>query len=232
MKFDIITFGSASKDITIRPKNLTVLRYKRKFAKDQGFVLPVGSKIDVNEIQFNTGGGGTNTAATFSLQGFKTAFCGMVGNDLTGQEIINELKELKINTSLVFKTNKKPTNYSIVILKDGQDRTILAYRGASDLFNKKNIPWQKLKMKWVYLAPLSGLLCDTFENIVDWAYKKKLKIALNPSMQQLSLPKEKLAKIFKKIDMVFLNQEEASFLTKTPFEEEKEVFKKIDEMCP
>ena len=56
MKFDIITFGSASKDITIRPKNLTVLRYKRKFAKDQGFVLPVGSKIDVNEIQFNTGG--------------------------------------------------------------------------------------------------------------------------------------------------------------------------------
>jgi len=29
-----------------------------------------------------------------------------------------------------------------------------------------------------------------------------------------------------------LNQEEASFLTKIPFEQEKNIFKKINEMCP
>ena len=44
-------------------------------------------KIDVDEIMFNSGGGGTNTAATFAKQGFKTAFCGAIGNDIAGKEI-------------------------------------------------------------------------------------------------------------------------------------------------
>src|SRR3989344_8466718 len=238
--FDIITFGSATQDILLKPKHLTMLKYAKQnepaSAEGSGVArevcFPMGSKIDINDMQFNTGGGGTNTATTFALQGFKTAFCGMVGNDIAGQEIIDELKKFKVNISLVFTTKKSITNHSIVILKDEHDRTILAYRGASDLLNKKDIPWQKLKTPWIYIAPLSGLLCDTFEDIVDWAYEKKIhpvksasggvsqdakqfsrvKIAVNPSMQQLSLPKDKLAGILKKIDVVFLNQEEASFL--------------------
>jgi len=243
--FDIITFGSASKDITLKPKNLTVLKYKKEFTLGKGLCLPIGSKIDVEEITFNSGGGGTNTAATFVLQGFKTAFYGMVGKDQSGQEVINELKKLKVDTKFILKTSKKPTNYSIIISQDFQDRTILAYRGASDLLSKKDILWQKIKTKWFYSAPLTGLLClphsesadstagaTLFEDIVNFAHKNKIKIALNPSMQQLCLPKEKLVEVFKKIDVLFLNQEEASFLTKIPFEKEKEIFKKIDEICP
>jgi len=256
--FDIITFGSATKDILVKPKNLTVLKYEKDFSTGKGVCFPMGSKIDIDDIKFNTGGGGTNTAATFSLQGFKTAFCGMVGQDLSGQEIVNELKKLKVNTSFVLKTNKKPTNHSIVISSEGQDRTILAYRGASELMVKRNIPFNKLKTllrpelrtgrdarilreakipvlkaKWIYLAPLSVSLCDNFGDIVNFAFKNKIKIAVNPGIAQLSLPKkEKLEEIFKRINVLFLNQEEASFLTKIPFDNEKEIFKIIDEICP
>src|SRR3989344_6448749 len=107
--FDIITFGSATRDILVRPKNLTLLKYNAGSANGKGvcFPLPLGSKIDIDDIQFNTGGGGTNIAATFSLQGFKTAFCGMVGEDIEGKEIISELKKFKINTSLLQTTGKK-----------------------------------------------------------------------------------------------------------------------------
>jgi sugar/nucleoside kinase (ribokinase family) len=97
--------------------------------------------------------------------------------------------------------------------------------------DKNTIPWKKLKAKWIYLAPLSGLLCDNFESIVDFANENKIKIAVNPSKQQLSLPGEKLKKIFDKIDILFLNQEEASFLTKISFYDESGIFKKLDEMC-
>ncbi|MBI2049880.1 MAG: carbohydrate kinase family protein [Candidatus Staskawiczbacteria bacterium] len=241
--FDIITFGSATKDITIKPKKLTVLKYdpsslkatdgqSKEFTSSQGVCFPLGSKVDIEDIKFSSGGGGTNTAATFAKQGFNVAFCGTIGNDAAGLEIIDELKKLKIDTNLVLKTNKRLTNHSIVILNNGQDRTILTYRGAAELMGRNDIPWKKLKTRWFYLAPLSGLLCDNFEEIVGFAFKGKIKIAVNPSMAQLSLPREILENIFKKVDVLVLNQEEASFLTKISYEREDEIFREIDKICP
>ena len=235
--FDIITFGSATQDIIVKPKHVTMLKYD-KSPSEKEVCFPMGSKIDIEDIRFNSGGGGTNTAATFSLQGFKTAFCGVVGSDVSGQEIINELKRFKVNTSLMQKTDKKRTNHSVVILNNGQDRTILAYRGAAELMDNKNIPWGKLKSEWFYLAPLSGLLClpagrqakTPFEDIVDFAKKNNIKIAANPSIAQLSLPN--FSDIAKKINVLLLNQEEASFLTKTSFAEEKEIFSKLNQLHP
>lgn len=227
--FDIITFGSATQDIVVKPKHVTMLKYD-KSPTDKEVCFPMGSKIDVEGMDFYSGGGGTNTAGTFALQGFKTAFCGVVGKDVSGQEIIDELKRFKVNTSLVQKTDKKRTNHSVVILNGGLDRTILAYRGAAELMTQKDIPFGKLKTKWLYLAPLTGLLCDNFESLVNFATEKKLKVAVNPSIAQLSLPN--FTDIAKKIDVLILNQEEASFLTKIPLENEQEIFKKIDDMCP
>ena len=173
--FDIITFGSATQDIVVKPKNVTGL----KSSNQKEVCFPMGGKIELEDILFNSGGGGTNTAATFALQGFKTAFCGTLGSDVSGKEIINELKKLKINTGLVQVTGKKRTNHSIVILHGSQDRTILAYRGAAELMDHSQIPWNKLKAKWLYLAPLSGLLCDNFEALVNFAFDKKIKVAVN-----------------------------------------------------
>lgn len=230
--FDIITFGSATRDINLKSKAFKVLKDSKDFVTGEGLCLALGSKIDVEDIKFTSGGGGTNTAAAFAKQGFKIAFCGAVGEDIAGKEIIEELKHSKINTGLVLKSKEKATNHSIIISSDGEDRTILTYRGAAEILNKENIPWDKLKTKWIYLAPLSGLLCDTFEDIVNFAFENKIKVAVNPSKQQLSLPLEDLARILKKVDILILNQEEASFLTKISFQDESEIFKKIDEICP
>jgi sugar/nucleoside kinase (ribokinase family) len=83
------------------------------------------------------------------------------------------------------KKKEKKTNTSIIISSSGGDRTILVYRGASDILSGKDIPWKKIKKtKWIYLAPLAGALCDTFEEIVNFASENKIKIAVNPSIQQ------------------------------------------------
>jgi len=226
--FDIITFGSATQDIIVKPKHVTLLKYDKSSSNHKDVCFPVGSKVEIEDMEFYSGGGGTNTAVAFALQGFKTAFCGMVGQDVSGQEVINELKRLKVYTGLVQRTDKKRTNHSVIILNSGTDRTILAYRGAAELLEM--VPFRKLKTKWLYLAPLSGLLCDRFEELVRFAADKKIKIAVNPGMAQLSLPN--FTQIAEKIDVLILNQEEASFLTKIPFENEKEIFTKIDAMHP
>ncbi|MBU4274804.1 carbohydrate kinase family protein [Patescibacteria group bacterium] len=229
--YDIITFGSATKDIFIKTKKFRVLKDKKNFATGKGVCFNLGSKVDIDEILFASGGGGTNTAATFAKQGFRTAYCGAVGQDLAGQEIIEELKNLNINTQLVVKSERKPTNHSIVISGINDDRTILVYRGASEELKKENIPWLKLKTKWFYISPLSGELCKVFGDLIDFAVKNKIKVALNPGNCQLSLPPKLLRKNLGKIDVLILNQEEASLLTGISYKKEKEIFKKIDEIC-
>lgn len=231
-KFDIITFGSATEDIVIKPKKLTNLKYEKSTNNTEtaGVCFPFGSKIDVEDLIMVSGGGGTNTAATFALQGFKTAFCGVVGDDVSGLEILRELKSFGVKTHLVVTTREKKTNHSIVILGENQDRTILAYRGAAELLSRDKIPFGKLRARWFYLAPLTGLLCDSFEDLVNFAKKQNIKVAVNPGMAQLSLPH--FSQIVAKVDLLILNQEEASFLTKIPFDNEDEIFEKIDQMCP
>ncbi|MFH1575324.1 MAG: carbohydrate kinase family protein [Candidatus Nealsonbacteria bacterium] len=230
--FDIITFGSASQDIYLKSqKFLPVL--SKEFATGKGICLSLGSKIEVEDIFFTSGGGGTNTAATFASQGFKVAYCGMLGDDNFGKLIISELKKYGINTSLVKKTEKMPTNIAVLLMPPGGERTILVYRGASDLLEKKDIPWDKIKKtKWVYLAPFSGKLTEITEELVAFAKKNKIRVALNPGYNQLTLPEPILQNILKEIDVLILNREEASLLTKIPYQKEEEIFKKIDQLTP
>jgi len=229
--FDIITFGSATHDIFLQSKTFKIIGEK-KFITGKGLCLSLGQKIEVKDIYFSTGGGGTNTATTFASQGFKTAYCGVVGNDPAGEEVIKNLKKFKIDTRFVLKTKKKPTNLSVILSSDGQERTILVYRGASEELTKNKVPWSQLKAKWFYLAPLSGKLCGLFETLVDFAQKNKIKVMANPGNSQLNLPQQTLKRILKKIDILVLNQEEASLLTKIPYQQEEEIFKKIDELSP
>jgi len=230
--YDIITFGSATRDIFLKSKTFKIVGEK-KFITGKGLCLSLGSKIEVDDISFSTGGGGTNTAATFANQGFKTAFCGMVGDDPAGDDVIKDLEKFKIDTDFILKTNKKPTNHSVVLSSDvSKDRTIIVYRGASGELAKKDVPSQKLSAKWFYLAPLSEKVCNIFEYLVNFAAKNKIKVAVNPGNCQLSLPQKTWEKILKKTDVLILNQEEASLLTKIPYKKEEDIFKKIDKLCP
>ncbi len=224
--FDVITFGSSTWDIFIRDKEISSVK-NSNFLTNKGICFSLGSKIDIDELHFFSGGGGSNTAATFLSLGFKAAYCGMVGDDPAGQEIIQEMKERGADTSLIIKSKKKATNHSFILSIPGKDRTILTYRGASDEFSSKEIPFNLLKSKWFYLAPLSGKTCSSFTKIIDFAHSKGIRIAANPGSSQLNLPKNKLKNILKKIDILFLNKEEASMLVGVPYDNEKKIIKKM-----
>jgi ribokinase len=230
--YDIVTFGSACIDVFIRLKNIKTIE-NEEFITGKGLCLNLGSKIDVDNVYFFPGGGGTNTAATFALQGFKTAFAGCIGEDLAGKQVMEDLKKYKIDNSLVCKRKDCLTNYSVVLKVKNADRTILVYRGASEKLGKNNIPFSKIKKaRWLYLAPLSGKSAKITKYIVNFAKNNKIKVALNPGNSQLFLPKKELEGIIKKVDILILNQEEASILTGIDYKKEKEIFKKIDDICP
>jgi len=224
--FDIVTFGSATRDLFVRSKNFDIFKNK-KFISGEGICFNLGSKVYIEDLFFATGGGGTNTAATFAKQGLKTAYVGKVGNDPGGEAILKELKELKIKP-FVLKDKKHRTAYSIIISVSSKERTILVYRGACHFLEKKETPFSKLKTKWIYIAGLSGKSANLLPSIISFAKKNKIKIALNPGKAQLALKLKGLKNILSVVDVLILNKEEGANLTNLPYQKEKEIFRKLD----
>lgn len=215
MIYDIVTFGSASWDIYLDPKQMKIIPVK-SFSSGKAIAFNLGSKIDLKKTCFSMGGGGVNSAFTFSRQGFKVAYCGCVGDDILGSDIIAKLQKQKIYTGLIEKSDKACTNSSAIFNIKGQDRTIMVYRGASEYLSKINSP----KAKWYYLAPLSGKASLKTKEIISKGKKYGAKIAFNPGNSQLKMP---IKDLLKDVDVLLLNQEEASILTKNDYKKEERI---------
>ncbi len=225
--FDVIAFGSATRDFFLRSKNFKVVK-SDDFTTGQGICFDLGSKNQIDDIFFASGGGATNVSATFAYQGFKVGCVGKVGQDLGGESIKKELKQLKIKDLLVTDKNKI-TGHSIILSVSDKERTILNYPGACYDLTSEDVPFNKIKAKWFYIAPLAGNSAKSLLPIINYAKKNKIKVALNPGKDQLSLGLEGLKDVLESVDILNLNQEEGAKLAELPFEQENEIFKKLDE---
>ncbi len=228
MKFDFITFGSGTLDIFLKTDKF-LIENKKRFQSGKSICFPFSSKVDLESVDFSSGGGGTNTAASLVLQGFKVAYCGSVGDDFAGGKVLEALEKLSVDTSLVQKTDKAPTNLS-VIFSQKNERTCFVWRGASECLDWEKVNKKKLEAKWFYLAPLSGRLAPLSSKLMDFAHNKGMKVFANPGNSQIKMGLEKLDPLLKRSEVILLNQEEASLLTGVSYKKEKEVFKKMDEL--
>ena len=227
MIYDIITIGSATRDGIFEGIPFVYLKDKR-FITKKGIGLPLGAKITVPEVHFSTGGGATNTATTFARLGFKTLAIFRVAKDVPGETILKEMIEEGVDISFVQIDYVKPTAYSVILLTKNGERTILSYKGCAQNLSSLEIPFNKIKTQWLFLGSL-GKEKNIFKKILFWAKKEKIKIAINPSRNELLwLKKNKNYLSF--FDVFIVNQEEASYLTNIPYQKEKEVFKKLDKL--
>jgi len=231
--FDIITFGSATIDTFLRLENkdYCILK-KNKFATEKAFCMPLGAKLSIKDLKIFSGGGGTNTACTFSKQGFKVSYVGKVGNDKNGEQLVEELKKFKVGTEFIKKDKKQSTAFSIILSSSTGERTALVYRGACHFMKKDDVPWNKIKKtKWFYLAPLSEKSAKLFGPLVNFAKKNNIKVAANLGNSQINLNRKILNPILSNLDVLILNKEEASLLAKISDKNEKKIMKKLCLLC-
>lgn len=210
--FDIITIGSATRDVFLKSEKIKI---KKSLTSPSGFdeCLPLGSKIELNDITFDTGGGATNAAVTFSNLGLRTATVCRVGKDLAGLQIDQMFKEHDISNKFVQLDAKLGTAYSLILLAGTGQRSILVYRGASKKIMPKDIPWDKVKTKWFYVSSLAGDI-TMIKKIWQFAKKNKIKIAWNPGGKELSKGLTALSPYIKQTAFFTINTEEAAELTK------------------
>lgn len=223
--FDIITIGSATRDAFFKSKDFHIDRPHSASDKEGCFIL--GAKLEVPEVVFTTGGGGTNTAVGFARQGLKTCCVSRVGDDFTAKEIEDELK--KEGVKPFFQTDKiHQTAFSLILVAPDGERTILEHRGANDYISEKEINWRKLKSRWLFLDSLADNV-KLLEDSLDWAKKNKVKVAMNPGKGILRLGNG-LYKYLSSLSIFIVNQDEAGFVTGIDPKEEKALFEKLDEL--
>ncbi|MEA3248945.1 MAG: carbohydrate kinase family protein [Patescibacteria group bacterium] len=208
---DVITIGSATKDVFVKSAALEIQESDTPpFALEACF--PLGAKVNIDELTFQTGGGATNAAATFAQLGFKTATVSSIGEDPNGREICTEYKSYGISEKFLQKNTEDQTAYSIIIVAGSGERTILVYRGASREIDPERIPWNKLKAKWFYLTSLGGDI-ELVGRILEHAKNAGIKVAWNPGNGELKRGIDELEPLIRKVDIFNLNREEASALT-------------------
>jgi ribokinase len=213
MKYDVISFGSATLDVFLKSPDIQV-EDSKKVPTGRAIFAPYGAKCEVSEFVMSSGGGGTNTAVGFSRLGLKAAVAARCGWDPSGRVIRQELKKEKVSDEFLAQTEGESTDYSTILIGPDGDRTIFVYRGGTRL-EKSLINFRKLNAFWFYLSSLEGNI-KLVGDLVSFAKKNYIKVAINPGRRELE-QREALLPILNKVDVLIVNQEEAAGLVKTSF---------------
>jgi ribokinase len=208
--YDIITVGSSTIDAFARVES-ELIKIKTIHHEEDLIAYPCGSKILIKELEFFTGGGGTNTAVAFSRLGLKTGYVGKLGSGTNSDMILQTLRKDKV-TFLGLKSKKEHAGYSVILDSLEGDRTILAYKGANNELSFKEIDLKKLKTKWFYFSSMVDKSFSTLESLASFAEDKGIKIAFNPSNYLAEKGQLYLKDLLSKTYLLVLNKEEAMLL--------------------
>lgn len=206
----IVSLGSALQDIYLIDHDdlvATSIGGSAIFGK-----VLVGSKVDIDRISYEVGGGGVNSSISFARHGHETIFMGNVSRDPAGAAIVRALDREGIDSSYVNFLERKTTGTSVILLdsKSGE-RTILTCRGASEQFgNFSEKDLDLIQPDWLYVTTLRGDI-DTLERFFKRAKELDAKIMFNPGVRELENPKD-VIKLLKYVDILNVNKTEAAKL--------------------
>ncbi|MEI7452129.1 MAG: carbohydrate kinase family protein [Candidatus Falkowbacteria bacterium] len=208
MKYDVITIGGATEDVSLYSSDGVLLKSNHDALRQKLLAFEYGSKVVVDKAYSNFGGGAANVAVNLAGLGYKTAILINIGADERGRRIFNNFKKHDVATKLVNIDFNSESAVSFIIINKTGERLIFTDRGANKKLQLKEENLKAIKnCRWVYIASLAN---DNWQ-----ADLKKIfavcgpKIIWNPGHEQLIAGYDKLAKFLKQTDVLCLNKEEA-----------------------
>lgn len=213
--FDVVCVGSATQDVFIKSDLSKIVRVSDALSETQYLSYDYGAKVNIDHIEFLTGGGATNTATSFARMGLAVAaICKVGGSDDAGAKVVDQLEGEGVDTRWIARSGSHATGYSVILVSYEGDRTALTFRGANNTFDESDVDWSFLdETGWLYMSALSGSSAQMAHIIARRAGDAQVKLAFNPGSTQLKTRIRGLAPILQSTEILFINRQEAETLT-------------------
>ena len=204
--YDVLAIGSGVLDIFIKSEKFKVI----KSDEVQGGIAiceVYGGKMEVDEVTISSGGGGTNTAYSFARKDLKTAVICEMGNDPASLIVHRDMENVGVDTRFIVQEADETTAVSTILISEDGGRSIIVYRGASAMLDNKDVPWEKIKARWVHVTSLGGNM-SLLTKILEWARDNNSRVSFNPGITEIEKGK-KLLSLLPMVEILFLNRAEA-----------------------
>lgn len=229
--YDIITIGSATIDAFIECDDANIVSVNTKSCKNEFMAYPYGAKMEIGGFKTAVGGGGINAASNLSNLGLKTAAIFKIGKDFQAKTITQKMETSGVDVSNVIVSEDEQSGFSIILVSFEGNRTVLAHRGTNGTIKECEINFDAIKnAKWLYIAPLNGESGQILDVISEFAEKHNVNTTINPGSSSLKKGLEYFENILKTAEVVVMNKEEASLVTKIEVRPDTKVTKYSDEI--
>jgi ribokinase len=193
-KVKITVMGSFVVDLTARTPHLPV----------------TGETVKGSSFKTGPGGKGSNQGVAAQRAGADVTMITKVGKDAFGKIALYNFKNEKIDTRYIFEDENHETGAALIMVDEttGENK-ILVVLGACEHITDNDIETARYSLEntELFLTQLETNI-DAVEKAIEIAYKKGVKIVLNPApVQPIS------DELLKKIDILIPNEIEASILT-------------------
>lgn len=200
----ILTIGKTVQDVFLKSEEFD----PHKEGKVVYTHLPLGLKLEVEDVTFDTGGNAGNVAVTLARQGIHTSYMWTLGHDPASETVLRQLDHEGVDTSPVVQKEIYQAGYSTILIATNGERTILNHRGVSTDEHGKDLDLTAIDdADWVYPTSLANGGLGLLKKIVDHAEKAGTKVMLNPAGPELAEP-EKLKSLLESVDILCVNKEE------------------------
>lgn len=221
----IVTIGKATQDVFLKSSKAFEPHEHKGVMYEQ---LPLGQKLDLDEVIFTTGGNVTNAAVTFARQGLHSKYIWALGIDVSSQAIMQALDSDGVDTSGVMQHEGYRASYSTILVSNSGERTILNYKGTDLPADGELLDLGVLSTAdWVYLSALGDI--NLLEVILTKCAEYGVKVMLNPASAELN-EIDKLRVLLEDVTVLAVNKEEAQQIVEGQSVEE--LARHITRYCP
>lgn len=222
----ILCMGKGTQDVFLRSDEFDPKKVGKKLYTN----LPLGLKMEVEDVTFATGGNATNVAATLARQGLDVSYAWGMGSDSASQAVLGELDKYGVDTRFTVEDERYQAGYSVIMIATNGERTILNHKGVSFSPRAGDLPLEAIRhFDWVYPSSLGDTSLNLLRKIVEEAAEHGVKVMLNPAGNEFA-DIEKLKTILEDVEVLCLNKEEMQKLT--PGETLEELAIRGLSLCP
>lgn len=228
-QIDVLSVGDIVTDAFIKLFDDEAHAYENEHGK--WLAMKYGTKIPFDHAEIiEAVGNSANAAVSFARLGLNSGLVANVGGDQHGRDMITALHKHGVDSRFVRINPDKNSNYHYVLWYK-EERTILIKHEEYDYhwpsLSKSETP------RWLYFSSISEKAIDYHDEVADWLDSHPdVHLAFQPGTFQMEAGTERLARIYKRTDVLVLNKEEAALVSGGDVHDVHGLFDKLHALGP